>query len=173
MKPFAITLISASLLLVGSPAWAERIIGSVDEKGNVTFSDHVPAGAVKSREVKVDPVQPSQESQEATRATTQQMIDAADQSREDIENARKAREELVEKRRNSMQADQQRSQQTTVIPIRDRYVNDRGGYITDQDLEDILVEQQSEYVRDRQPEYVEERQPEYIQEREPGSEYIE
>ncbi len=165
MKPFAIALISASLLLAGSFTWAEKIIGSVDKKGNVTFSDHVPAGAVKSREVRVDPVIPSQESQDATRKTTQQMIDAADQSSEDIENARKAREELVEKRRSSMQANQQKSQETTVVPSGDRYVIDRGGYITDQDLEDILVEQQSEYVRDREPEY--------IREREPGSEYIE
>ncbi|MEA3301819.1 MAG: hypothetical protein U9Q75_00965, partial [Pseudomonadota bacterium] len=60
--------------------------------------------------------------------------------------------------------DQQESRET-VVPSRERYVTDRGGYITDQDLEDILVEQQSEYVRDREPEY--------IQERESGSEYIE
>ena len=173
MKPFAFTLISVPLLLAGGSTWAEKIIGSVDREGNVTFSDHVPADAVKSREVKVDTVIPSQESQDAARETTQQMIDAADQSREEIENVRKAHEEQVEKRRNSMQAEQPGSQETTVIPIRDRYVNDRGGYITDQDLEGILLEQQSEYVRDRQPEYVEEREPEYIQERAPGSEYIE
>lgn len=165
MKLFALTLISASLLLAGSSTWAENIISSVDEKGNVTFSDRVPANAVKSKEIKIDTVSPSQESQEATRANTQQMIDAADQSREDIENARKAREDLAEKRRSSLEADQQRSQEATVVPSRERYVIDRGGYITDQDLEDILVEQQSEYVRDREPEY--------IQEREPGSEYIE
>ncbi len=173
MKPFTITLISASLLFAGSSTWAEKIIGSVDQKGNVTFSDHVPAGAVKSREVKVDPVIPSQESQEATRETTQQMIDAADQSRDDVENVRKAREELVEKRRSSMEADQQRSQKATVVPSRDRYVIDGGGYVTDRELEEIIVEQQSEYVRDQGPGYVEEREPEYIQERRPGSEYIE
>lgn len=171
MKPFTITLMSVSLLLAGNSTWAEKIIGSVDKKGNVTFSDHVPAGAVKSKEVKVDPVYPSLESQEATRETTQQMIDAADQSKDDIENVRKARDELVEKRKSSMQADQQRSQETTIAPLRDRYVNDRGGYITDQDLEDIIVEQQSEYVRDQGPGYVEEREPEYIQERQP--QYIE
>ena len=173
MKPFIITLISVPLLLAGGSTWAEKIISSVDRKGNVTFSDRVPADAVKSREIKVDPVNPSQESQDATRETTQQMIDAADRSREDIENVRKTREELVEKRRSRLEAEQQRSQETAVVPPGDRYVIDRGGYITDQDLEDILVEQQSEYVRDRQPEYVEEREPEYIQEREPGSEYIE
>jgi len=167
------TLISASLLLAGSSTWAEKIIGSVDQKGNVTFSDHVPAGAVKSREVKVDPVIPSQESREAARETTQQMIDAADQSREDVENVRKAREELVEKRRSSMGAGQQRSQKTTVVPSGDSYVNDRDGYVTDQDLEEIIKAQQSEYVRDQGPGYVEEREPKYIQEREPGSEYIE
>ncbi|MBG7602451.1 MAG: DUF4124 domain-containing protein [Gammaproteobacteria bacterium] len=171
MKQFAMTLISASLLLAGSSTWAEKIIGSVDQKGNVTFSDHVPAGAVKSREVKVDPVIPSQESQEATRETTQQMIDAADQSREDVENVRKAREELVEKRRSSMGADQQRSQKATVVPSGDSYVNDRDGYVTDQDLEEIIKAQQSEYVRDQGPGYVEEREPEYIQERQPK--YIE
>jgi hypothetical protein len=167
MKLFAITLISVPLLLAGGSTWAEKIIGSVDRKGNVTFSDHVPAGAVKSREVKVDPVIPSQESQEATRETTQQMIDAADQSREDIENVRKAREELVEKRRSSLQAEQQRSQETAVVPPGDRYVIDRGGYTTDQDLEEIIKAQESEYVRDQGPGYVEEREPEYIQEREP------
>lgn len=118
MKPFAITLVSFSLLLAGGSVRAEKIIGSVDKKGKVTFSDHVPAGAVNSREVEVDPVYPSQESQEATRETTQQMIDAADQSREDVEDVRKVREELVEKRRSSMKADQQRSQQTTaVLPV--------------------------------------------------------
>ena len=172
MRPYAITLMSASLLLAGSSAWAEKIIGSVDQQGNVTFSDHVPAGAVKSREIKVDPVIPSQESQEATRATTQQMIDAADQNREDIENVRKAREELVEKRRSSLEAEQQRSQETTGVPLENRYVIDRDGYTTDQDLEEIIKAQQSEYVRDREPEYIRDREPEYIQEREPGAEYI-
>jgi len=170
MKPFAMTLMSVSLLLAGSSAWAEKIIGSVDQKGNVTFSDHVPAGAVKSREVRVDPVTPSQESQEAARETTQQMIDAADQSRDDVENVRKAREELVEKRRSSLESKQQGSQETTVVPIRDRNVNDRGGYVTERELEEIIQEQQSEYVRDQGPGYVEEREPEYIQERQP--EYI-
>jgi len=172
------TLISASLLLAGSSTWAEGIIGSVDKKGNVTFSDHMPADAVKSKEVKVDPVYPSQASQEAARATTQQMIDAADQSREGVENVRAIREELVEKRRSSIEADSQRSQEMAPVPPNDGYVIDRGGYVTDRepgyvgDQGPVYVRDQGpEYVRDQGPEYVREQGPEYVRDQEP--QYIE
>lgn len=146
MRPLASIIIPLSLLLLaGSHALAEKIIGSVDQKGNVTFSDHVPAGAVKSREVKVDPIYPSQESLEATRETTQQMIDAADQSREDLENVRKTREELAEKRRSRMEADQQRTQEAIVVPPGDGYVIDDESYTPEyQDYFEQLQEIESE-----------------------------
>ena len=162
MKPFAITLISLSLLLAGGSTWAENIIGSVDEKGSVTFSDHVPAGAVQTREVEVDPIYPSEEGQETTRAITQQMIDAADQSRQGTEDVRKAREELVEKRRSSLEANQPRSQEATAVPPGGRSVIDRGGYVKDQG---------AGYVKDRGPGYVKEQGPGYVREQEPK--YIE
>lgn len=145
MKPFPITLISASLLLAGSSVCAEKIFGSVDQKGNITFSDHVPVGAVKSKEVNVDPSYPSQESQEATRATTRQMIDAADQNREEIENTRKTRKEVVEKRRSRIEADQQGSQQAPVVPPGNGYVIERDGYAPEyQDYFEQLQEVESE-----------------------------
>lgn len=152
------TLISASLLLAGNAASAEKIIGSVDEKGSVTFSDRVPANAVKTKKIKIDTASPSQESLQTTQENTQQMIDAANQSREDMENVRKAREELAQKRRSSIEADQQRSQPTTAPPSAGVYVIDGNVYGRERD---------SEYVREREPEYVREREPAYIQEREP------
>ncbi len=172
------TLISASLLFAGSSLRAEKIIGSVDQKGSVTYSDHVPAGAVKSREVKVDPIFPSQESRNATRDTTQQMIDAAAQSREGVENVRAIREELAEKRRSSIEADMHRSQEMAPVSADDGYVIDRDGYVTEQEPGYVrdqgpgyVKEQEAEYIKEREPEYIQEREPEYIQEREPK--YIE
>ena len=178
MKPLAITLISVSLLFAGSSTWAEGIIGSVDKKGNVTFSDRVPEDAVKSKEVKVDPVYPSQASQEAARATTQQMIDAADQSRESVENVRAVREELAEKRRISIEADSQRSQEMAPVSPDDGYVIDRAGYVTDTEpgyVSDLGPGDVSnlgpgdvsnlgpEDVSDQGPGYVSEREPNYIE----------
>jgi ribosomal protein L14E/L6E/L27E len=163
------TLISASLLFAGNSTWAEKIIGSVDQQGSVTFSDRVPANAVKSKEIRIDTTHPSQDSLEATRENTQQMIDAANQSREDIENVRKAREELAEKRRSSIEADQQRSQETTAPPIGGVYVIDGNIYAPERESE-YVPEQEPGYIREREPEYIGEREPVYIREREP--EYI-
>jgi hypothetical protein len=101
-------LAGLSLLLAGGLAGAEGIISSVDERGNVTFSDHVPANAVKSREIRVDTLYPSAESQAATQERTQQMLDAVEQNRQQIESLRQARQEQTERRRSSIAAQQQR-----------------------------------------------------------------
>ena len=162
MKPIAMTLISASLLLAGNSTWGEKIIGSVDQQGSVTFSDRVPANAVKSKEIRIDTAQPSQGSMEATRENTQQMIDAAAQSREDIENVRKAREDLAQQRRSSIEADQQRLQETTAPPPGGVYVIDGNVYAPERESE-YVPEQEPGYVKESEPEYIRDRQPEYIE----------
>jgi hypothetical protein len=103
------TLLAAlPLLLAGGLARAEGIISSVDERGNVTFSDHVPANAVKSQQIRVDTLYPSAESQAATQERTQQMLDAAEQNRQQTESRRQARQQQAERRRSSIAAQQQR-----------------------------------------------------------------
>lgn len=106
------TLLAAlPLLLAGGLAGAEGIISSVDERGNVTFSDHVPANAVKSQEIRVDTLYPSAQSQAATQERTQQMLDAVEQNRQQTESLRNARQEQAERRRGSIAAQQQRAPQ--------------------------------------------------------------
>ena len=99
-KSIRIFLIAGSTCLLSFQASAEKIYGSVDSNGEVTFSDRKPAEAVEVRGMNVAP-EPKPEAVEESRRRTQQMIDEAART-EQQRNARQAQQQT------ELQAAQQR-----------------------------------------------------------------
>lgn len=56
---------------------AQTAYRSVDEEGNVTFSDQPVSGAVKESEIRIDAPAPSPESRQQSREQATEMMDAA------------------------------------------------------------------------------------------------
>ena len=65
MKPM--TLLYAGLVVAASQVFAETAFRSVDEQGNVTFSDEPVSDAVQQEQITIDAPTPSQASQRDAR----------------------------------------------------------------------------------------------------------
>ena len=78
----------AFVLLIAAGSGAAQVYRSVDESGNVTFSDQPPAGAVEVTPVEIDPG-PSDEQVQAA----QERLEASREQLESIQQEREAAEE--------------------------------------------------------------------------------
>ena len=78
MKPM--TLLYAGLVVAASQVFAETAFRSVDEQGNVTFSDEPVSDAVQQEQITIDAPTPSQASQRDARQRAGQVEKAASQA---------------------------------------------------------------------------------------------
>lgn len=94
------------LCLAASPPSfaADKIYQSVDEQGNPTFSDSVPADAVEAEAIEVSPAPMVDPEAEASKRRAQEAIEAADEGQRQRDLAKQEKRAAIEAAQQRVQA---------------------------------------------------------------------
>jgi hypothetical protein len=90
--------------LLSPAAGAEKVYGSVDEKGNITLSDTVPAEAVEVERIEVAPAPKSDAEVEASQRRAEEMVKAAEESQQQRDAAKAERKATLEEAQQRVKA---------------------------------------------------------------------
>lgn len=115
MRRILLILCTMGTLIINNPALAAEVIKSVDESGNISYSNKATADSVSSETVEITPG-PSQEEMERARNN----LEKTRNMNKELEQARKD----LEKERRDEKASRAASQPEVVI------INESGGYPT-------------------------------------------